>query len=378
MKICVVTPRWAIAGVPLAQRRLALALAAEGHDVDLVIGRKDSDLTIPDTPGVTVVIWNAAGVRHMVLPLVRYLKTTKPAVVFSAEDHLNGAVLLAALLARSNAKITGSSRVPPSDSYSNTPFTKGWFRKIAMTIISRRADALTCVSQDMVTAYREYFPGGPHEAVYNIIDDATSRARAAEPVEHTWFVKRDVPLVVSAGTLTGRKNFKMLVNVLGELKRRGRYVRLAIFGEGYRREELETLIAHHGIEDRTWLPGRVANPLAYFSHADVLALTSYAEGLPNVLVEGMISGCTPVATDCPTGPREVIEGGRVGHLVAIDDVIAMADAIERALEFPASSAALDRATAPFRERVILAQHFALLGLELEPEENRDQERSALV
>ena len=363
MKICVITPRWAIAGVPLAQRRLALALSADGHDVDLIIGRKDPDLTLPDTPGVNVIIWNAAGVRHMVFPFARFLRKAKPDVVFSAEDHLNGAVLLAALLSRSKAKITGSSRVPPSDSYSNTPFTKGWFRKIAMKIVSRRADALTCVSRDMVTAYQTYFPKGRHEAVYNIIDDVTSRTRASEPVDHEWFVARDAPLVVSAGTLTGRKNFKMLVNVIGELKRRGTYVRMAIFGEGYRRAELEMLIVEHGIEDRTWLPGMVANPLAYFSNADVLALTSYAEGLPNALVEGMICGCTPVATDCPTGPREVIEGGRVGHLVPIDDITAMADAIELALQSPASSADLDRATAPFRERVILARHFALLGLD---------------
>ncbi len=271
-------------------------------------------------------------------------------------------VPLAAVLARSKAKITGSSRVPPKDSYSNKPFTRGWVRKLATKLVMRRADALTCVSEDMVLNYRTYFPDGPHRAVHNIIDDATSRARAAGVVDHPWFTERDLPLVVSAGTLTGRKNFRMLIAVMGELTRRGRDVRLAIFGEGYRRPEIEAQIAELGIADRCWLPGRVDNPLAYFAHADVLALTSYAEGLPNVLVEGMIAGCTPVATDCPTGPREVIEGGGVGHLVAMDDVQAMADAIEAALAAPASRAALDRATASFREEVVIARHFELLEL----------------
>jgi glycosyltransferase involved in cell wall biosynthesis len=361
MKICVVTPLWAIAGVPLAQRRFALALKSAGHQVDFIVGHTPPDLTIPPTDGVNLISWDAPNVRSMLIPLIRYLREARPEVVFSAEDHLNGVILLAALAAGSKAKISGSSRVPPSDSYSNIPFTKGWFRKLLMSVVMNRADALTCVSKDMVSAYRKYFPRGPHTDVYNIIDDATSRARAAEPVSHPWFVDRDKPLVVAAGTLTGRKNFMLLIDAMGELARRGKFVRLAIFGEGYRRPELEAKVAHYNIGDRVWLPGRVDNPLAYFSNADVIALSSYAEGLPNVLIEGMLSGCTPVATDCPTGPREVIEGG-VGELVPMGEPIAMADAIERALENPASPEALAAAVAPFQEEIIIRRHFELLGL----------------
>lgn len=371
MKICVITAAWSITGVPLAQRRFAGALAALGHEVEFVVGSKPDDLVVPPVAGVRIVAWRAARVTAMIRPMMRYLKSERPDIVFSAEDHLNGVVLLAAILARSKAKISGSSRVPPSDSYSNTAFTKGWARKLLMGLVMRRADALTCVSKDMATNYKTYFPNGPHTDVYNIIDDAGTRARAAEPVEHPWFVDRavpvPVPIIASAGTLTGRKNFMLLVEAVAELKRRGRHVRLAIFGEGYRRSELEARIAEHDIADRVWLPGRTANPLAYFSHADVIALSSYAEGLPNVLIEGMICGCTPVATDCPTGPREVIEGGvieggGVGELVPMGDTAAMADGIERALATPASREALEQAVAPFREQVVIARHFALLGV----------------
>lgn len=362
MKICVVTSHWSITGVPLAQRRLALALKFAGHDVDFIVGMTPNDLVIPPTDGVHLVQWSASNVRSMILPLIGYLRKARPDIVFSAEDHLNGVVLIAALASGSNAKITGSSRVPPSDSYSNTVFTKGWFRKLLMSAVMRRADALTCVSKDMAVNYKTYFPGGPHTDVYNIIDDAATRARAAEPVDHPWFVERDVPIVASAGTLTGRKNFMLLIEAVNELKQRGRHVRLAIFGEGYRRIELEERVRHYGISDRVWLPGRTANPLAYFSRANIVALSSYAEGLPNVLIEGMICGCTPVATDCPTGPREVIEGGGIGELVPMGDASAMASAIERALETPASSDALDKAVAPFRERVVLQRHFELLGI----------------
>lgn len=362
MRICVAVAQYSVTGVPLAQLRLARAWTRAGHRVDFLVGYVPPELTLPDTGGLDVVVLDKPKARQLLWPIARYLKREQPDIVFSAEDHLNGVMLLAAILSGSKAKISGSSRVPPKDSYSNTPFTKGWARKLMAGAVAWRADALTCVSKDMVTSYRHYFPRGRQVAVYNIIDDAAARDKARAPVDHPWFVARDVPLVVSAGTLTGRKNFRLLVAAVGELHRRGRRVRLAIFGEGYRRPELEVQAVELGIADDLWLPGREANVLRYFSRADVLVLSSYAEGLPNVLVEGMICGCTVVATDCPTGPRELLHDGAAGYLVPMDDVAAMADAIERALATPAPGSALEAAVKPFREETVLARHLEVLGL----------------
>ena len=152
MKIGVITPRYAISGVPLAQLRFARALAEDGHEVDLIIGRVDPHLTVPDVPGGTVHVLRKPNVRSMFVPLCTYLKRNKPDVVFSAEDHLNALVLLAAIVTRSSVKISGSCRVRPFDTYSNVPFTKRWFLKHLMRAVSWRADALTCVSREMVSS----------------------------------------------------------------------------------------------------------------------------------------------------------------------------------------------------------------------------------
>src|SRR4051812_17478129 len=105
MKICVLTPNFTIAGVPLAQIRFARALANKGHDVDLVIGFIDPQYEFPELRGLTVVDVKRRHVREMLLPLIRYLRVTKPDVVFSAEDHLNVVVLLAAIISGSVARI---------------------------------------------------------------------------------------------------------------------------------------------------------------------------------------------------------------------------------------------------------------------------------
>jgi len=361
MKICVVTPRFAIAGVPLAQLRFARALREQGHDVDLVIGYVEPDYVLPDVSGVNVIRWNRPYVRGMLLPLWRYLRMSGPDIVFSAEDHLSCIVLLAAILSGSKSKISGSSRVTPFDTYSNMPFTKRWVLKQLMRAVMWRADALTCVSKDMVLQYRQVFDNPPHVCVYNIADDRHSRLRMKEPVEHEWLQRKDRPVLVAAGRLAPWKGFADLIRAMKELARR-RPVRLLILGDGPLRPELEVLIAELGLSDTVRLEGYVENPLKYFTHADVFVLSSHVEGMPNVLIEAMMCGCTPVSTDCPTGPREVLQDGKYGYLVPLRDPAAMAMGIERALDSPIPGSLLAEAVRPFEERAVLERHFAVLGL----------------
>lgn len=361
MKICVVTPLYAIAGVPLAQIRFAQALADKGHDVDLVIGFVPVDLVMPDIIGVNLITWDKPQVRQMLCPMRKYLRLVKPDVVFSAEDHLNMIVLSAAIMSGSKAKISCSSRVTPFDTYSNVPFTKRWILKQLVRAVMWRADALTCVSKDMVDQYRKVFNAPPHVNVYNIVDDKNSRARITEPVEHEWFTHKNIPVLIAAGRLAPWKGFADLIFAVKELTQK-RKVRLLILGDGPLRSELQALIVKLGLEDVISLRGYVANPLKYFAQANVFVLSSHVEGLPNVLVEAMMCGCTPVATDCPTGPREVLQDGKYGYLVPMRDPAAMALAIEQALDNPIPKNLLDEAILPFEESTVINRHFEILGL----------------
>ena len=362
MKICVVTPLYAISGVPLAQLRFARALADKGHQVDLMIGRIGPQYEFPNMAAVNVIELNKRHVRGMLIPLWHYLRQARPDVVFSAEDHLNSMVLLAAITSGSKAKISCSSRVTPFDTYSNAPFTKRWVLKQLMRMVMWRADALTCVSKDMVEQYGRVFNSPPHVYIYNIVDDKNSRLKMQEPVEHEWFREKDCPLLVAAGRLAHWKGFEDLIRSIKELLQRRR-VRLLILGDGPLRHDLQALIDELGLSQMVHLQGYVDNPLKYFAQADVFVLSSHVEGLPNVLVEAMMCGCTPVSTDCPTGPREVLQGGKYGYLVPMRDPVAMAMGIEKALARPISKELLVEAIRPFEESAVIARHFEVLGLE---------------
>lgn len=360
MKICVVTPRFAIAGVPLAQLRFARALADKGHNVDLVVGYVDPAYDLPKVDRVNVIIWRQPKVRGMLLPLCKYFKATKPDVVFSAEDHLNVVVLLAAIAYCSKAKISCSSRVTPFDTYSNELFSKRWVLKQLMRAVTRRADALTCVSKDMVEQYRSVFEAPPHICVYNICDDKLSRLKMKAPLEHEWFAHKACPVLIAAGRLASWKGFDDLIRAM-KILIHNRPARLMILGDGPLRSELQALIHELGLSDVVILVGYVENPLKYFARADVFVLSSHVEGLPNVLVEAMMCGCTPVATDCPTGPREVLRDGKYGYLVPLRDPVALAAGIEKALDNPIEKSLLNEAVQPFEENAVLKRHFEVLG-----------------
>jgi glycosyltransferase involved in cell wall biosynthesis len=345
----------------LAQIRFASALARSGADVTLLVGCVNAGFQMPDVPGVKLEVLGKERVVRMLVPLVRYLIKNRPEVIFSAEDHLNSIVLFAAMLSGSKARISGSSRVTPFDTYSNVMFSKRWILKQFARFTMPRAHALTCVSQDMVKQYESIFPDCRHVCVYNIVDDGTAPDKICEPVDEDWFDDRSTPVFIGAGQFGPWKGFDVLIRAFKEVLK-SRAARLIILGDGAQRADLERLVRDLGLEDAVKLPGYRANPLKYFARSDVFVLSSHVEGLPNVLVEAMMCGCTPVSTDCPTGPREVLMDGKYGYLSPPGNPQKLAEAMLEALDNPIPKALLHKAVEPFAERVILERHFELLGL----------------
>lgn len=360
-KFCVIVARFSITGVPLAQIRLAEALAARGYAVDVIFGYVPPNLAIPKIDGARVLIFGKNNVRGIVGPMMSYLRHDLPDVVFSAEDHLNIVVIAAAIIIRSKVKISASSRVTPHDTYAGKPFQKGWVLKQAMRALMWRADALTCVSYDMVAQYKSIFNDVRHVCVYNIIDPVSAADQLQEDQEDEWFDDQSLPVCVAAGQMGPWKGFDYLIRAIGMLSTR-LPVRLILLGDGDQRSELEDLVQDLGITDRVRFEGNVANPLKYFKKADVFVLSSLLEGMPNVLIEAMMAGCTPVATDCPTGPREILESGRYGYLVEMRNPAALAAGIEQALNKPILPEVLQEAIRPFEENTVIEKHFEVLEL----------------
>jgi glycosyltransferase involved in cell wall biosynthesis len=194
--------------------------------------------------------------------------------------------------------------------------------------------------------------------IYNPVVSPELYEKADAPVEHPWFQPHQPPVVLAAGRLVALKGYDTLLRAFARV-RQETPVRLVILGEGPERPNLERLAAELGVAADVDMPGFDPNPFRYMKRAGVFVLSSRYEGLPNVLIQALACGCPVVSTDCPSGPSEILDGGRYGALVPVDDVEAMAGAIVRALlgqVAPAPSAWLEQ----FRVEVVAEQYLRVM------------------
>lgn len=361
MKVTFFTARYSQSGVPLAQIRLANLFLEREYEVDFIVGYVPDGLTMPHLEGINTIIFDKPRVIIMFGNIIKYLNKSNPDIIISAEDHLNAVVLLSAIVTRSKAKISVSSRVTPFDTYSNDVFTKRWILKHFMNLVERRADALICVSKDMVDQYKSIFKNSRHQCIYNVVKDRHSEDKIAESVDEPWLTEKTSPVIVSAGRLAPEKGYPDLIMAVKELLKT-QDIKLLMLGDGPMRSEIEALIEKEDLSSSIKLLGFQENPLKYYSKADVFVLSSYVEGLPNVLVEAMMCGCTPVSTDCPTGPREVLQDEKYGYLVPVHDPKSMAMGIQKALENPIAPEKLAEGVSTFTEDEVFSQYEKVLEL----------------
>lgn len=136
------------------------------------------------------------------------------------------------------------------------------------------------------------------------------------------------PYLLSVGRLSKQKNFKMLIKAYSETNTQEN-AKLLIVGEGKERSDLEKLISDLELENRVLLIGQKDNVKDYYIQSEIYILSSSYEGFPNVLVEALSNSCASIATNCPTGPKEIIENEQNGLLVKNENIEDMSNAIDR-------------------------------------------------
>jgi len=180
-------------------------------------------------------------------------------------------------------------------------------------------------------------------------------------VAHPWFQTGELPVVLGIGRLARQKDFPTLLRAFAQVRSR-RPCRLVILGEGKERSALTALVERLGITPHVEMPGFVANPFAYLRRAALFVLSSAWEGSPNVLIEALALAVPSVATDCPSGPREILCEGRYGPLVPVGDDEALAEAMEAMLAAPPPAALLRRGADRFRDDGCARQYLDALGM----------------
>lgn len=123
------------------------------------------------------------------------------------------------------------------------------------------------------------------------------------------------------------KDIEGLIRAYAKALNMGLNKELVIIGDGPDREYLISVAANLNLRERVHFIGLKANPYLWMKHADTFVLSSRGEGFGLVLVEALLLCGRVISTDCPVGPSEVLERGRLGTLVPMGDVSALTDAL---------------------------------------------------
>lgn len=120
--------------------------------------------------------------------------------------------------------------------------------------------------------------------------------------------------VLFVGRLSYEKNIPELIDIWSEIERDFPDWKLKIVGDGSERKIIEDQVNHYGLKN-VELIGRVFDVSPFYAESQILVMTSFFEGLPLTLIEGLFFGLPEISYNCPVGPAEIIQNGSNGYLI---------------------------------------------------------------
>lgn len=339
-RVAIYLPSLEGGGAERAMVDVANGLQAEGLTVDLVVIRDEGPWRRLVSRNVRLVAIGSRAALPGLIKLVRYLRRYRPDVVVASGTS---PIILAMLAQPFTRRLVVAARIGVTLSAGDLSQLnlKTRIARKAQAGLALRADAIITNSAGSSADLVRNLAAPPDKVhtIHNPVVWPGLTEEASKPVEHPWFGGPAIPIILSAGRLQPEKDHATLVRAFA-LVARDREVRLVVLGEGTERRNLARLTHQLSIAHQVDFPGFHANPFAFMARSRLFVLSSIQEGMPNVLIQAMACGTPVVSTDCPSGPREVLEDGRWGPLVPVGDAQALAEAMSATLDRPLQPAAL--------------------------------------
>ena len=331
-KIVIVLPDLGGGGAERLHVHLANDWVSRGLAVEFVLLRNQGDLLTLLSPEVTVRVLGVNRIREAVFPLAVYLRTSCPQIVLAAMWPLTSAVVAAWWLSGRHGKLFLSEHSNLSHTYIIPAINFSIYLKSMIRFTYPLANGIVAVSHGVMKDLCSL--GGlsfdKARVIYNPCAIGISPLPESLAVrDHLWgsgFTHH----ILSVGRLTLQKDHETLIKAFALLPKDPR-TKLVILGEGPLRERLLVFVAQLGLQERIFLPGFVKDVYPWFRSSDLFVLSSTFEGFGNVIVEALECGVPVVSTNCPSGPAEILENGRFGKLVPVQDPVALAYAMEQTL-----------------------------------------------
>ncbi len=338
-------------------------MAGQGLNVHILLNNPEIPELKQLHPAVKKVLLGDAGGPGRIFSLAAWLKERGPDVLFSNREPANRTSVIAKMISGSRTKVAFRVGMPMKRALQRRNLVKRWLRQSYIRFSYNRADVIIAnakgVAEDIAVV-----TGLPLTRINVLPNPTVSRLlfeKAGEDIDHPWLERGQPPVIMGVGRLARQKDFPTLIKAFSMVKKQTQ-TRLMILGEGKERAALQDLIDSLGLTDSVELYGYCPNPFALLKRAALFVLSSAWEGLPNVLIEAMALGVPVVATDCRSGPAEILDKGRYGRLVPVGNAEEMAGAILAALSDPPAREVLQRAAGRYEASRCTLAYIKALGL----------------
>jgi glycosyltransferase involved in cell wall biosynthesis len=331
MSISIFLPDLRAGGTERVNLDLAYEFGRMGYRPEFVLMQARGELLEEARSAFPIIELECTRIRQTPIALARYLRRRRPDGLIAAMWPLTAAAPVVCQTASRRTRVLVSEHGILSAQYRDRGVTHGLLLRATAAIGYRLADARVGVSNgvadDMARLSRM------ERRKFNVISNpvpppSAPNAEALALADALWGAARGAR-ILSVGRLKRVKNHALLMRAFAQLKRAD--ARLMLVGNGELEEDLLGLASRLGIADRTVFAGFQSDPTPFYRTADLFVLSSDHEGFGNVIVEAMACGIPVVSTDCPSGPSEILAGGKYGTLVPAGDTDTLAHAIAEAL-----------------------------------------------
>lgn len=361
-QVALFIPSLAGGGAERAMLNIARQLIRHEFTVDLLVTRRNGAFFSSVPEHVRLINLQSWKTLTCLPKLVQYIRNERPTILVSALDFGNLAALLTKTFFTRNLRL-----VIRQDGHYTTHYKlSGFVLRCVLRLMVRllpAADAIVAVSHGVAEDLKRTAPraAGLVQTILNPVAAPAVSEKAQLPVEHRWFGDPRTPVILTAGRLDIlHKDQPTLFKAFAEVQKT-RAARLLVLGEGPDQAKLVALADELEIRANVDFIGFQSNPFAYMARSQVFVLSSACEGLPTVLIEALACGTPVVSTDCPGGPREILEDGKWGYLVPVGDWQGLAYAILNTLDRPLPQDLLIARAQYYSETHSIGQHLSLLS-----------------
>lgn len=313
-------------------------VAAEVAESLKKVGNRVDFLTFYDSDDVYIFPWEHRCLHEMIsanpiknlwklfsraYSIAQYSKQINADKCISFMEEANFPNILAKIVFRNQARTIISIR-------QSQRFIPSFFQLIGK-ILYPFTDHIVTVSEDekinLIENYR--IKDEKITTIYNGVNLEKIKRLQDEPLDMNEDIfKDDIFSFITIGRLTRQKNYPLIIKVFAQIYTEYPETRLLIIGEGEIKEELQKLSTSTNPSGICFL-WKKANVFPFLRRSNAFILASLWEWFPNVLIEAMACGLPVISTDCPTGPKEILDSGKYGFLIESNNESELYEAMKK-------------------------------------------------